>query len=129
MQSQFFDKIPLIIYTLNRLLESCNYIIEWNQKISSSQDYPMSSAGMQTMAASCMLIESIGEGIKAIDKHDSQFLEKNAPEIPWRNFVGIRNRIAHGYHELDEDIIFDVVKNEIPSLKNSILKLIQTLDH
>lgn len=129
MESQFFDKNNLINEILTRLLESCEYIIDWNKKIKSSEDYPASSDGMQTLAASCMLIESIGEGIKSIDKRDPNFLETNAHGIPWRDYVGIRNRIAHGYHEINEDIVFDVVKNDIPILKDTINKLLRLLNH
>lgn len=124
MESQFFESNIKIKEVLKRLLESCDFIIEWNQKIISAEDYLTSSAGVQTMAASCMLIESIGEGIKNIDKCNSEFLETNALDIPWRDYVGIRNRIAHGYHELDAEIIFDVSKNEIPVLKVNLLKLL-----
>lgn len=127
MESQFFENITKIKEVLKRLLESCDFIIEWNQNINSVEDYVTSSAGVQTMAASCMLIENIGEGIKNIDKINSEFLETNAPDIPWRDYVGIRNRIAHGYHELDAEIIFDVSKNEIPELKETLRKLLLLL--
>ena len=62
------------------------------------------------MAASCMLLEAIGEEVKSIDKRDSTFLETDTPEISWREYVGIRNTIAHGYHNLDADMIFETVK-------------------
>ena len=127
MALQYFDDVSKIKVILKRLIESCEFIIEWNQKISEADDYLISSAGVQTMAASCMLIESIGEGIKNIDKWNPDFLEENAPEVPWRDYVGIRNRIAHGYHELDADIIFDVSKNEIPVLKENLLNLLLSI--
>lgn len=128
MESQSFDKKNLIREILRRLCDSCDYIIEWNRPINSPDDYPISSSGMQILAASCMLIETIGEGIKSIDKRDSEFLETNSPDIPWRDYVGIRNRIAHGYHEIDESIVYDVVKNDIPELKNAIKELIRIIE-
>lgn len=36
--------------------------------------------------------------------------------------MGLRNHIAHGYFNLDADIIFDVAVNEIPALKTEFLK-------
>ena len=38
------------------------------------------------------------------------------PEIPWADVIGLRNHIAHGYFNIDEDIVFDVVKNDLPDL-------------
>ena len=128
MESQSFDEKKIIRETLKLLLESCEFLIEWNKSINTWQDYPISSSGMQTMAASCMLLETIGEEVKSIDKRDSIFLETNAPNIPWRDYVGIRNKIAHGYHNLDAEVIFETVKKDIPELKKSLEKLLKIIE-
>ena len=128
MESQYFDEKKIIRETLKLMLESCEFLIEWNKNINTWQDYPISSSGMKTMAASCMLLEAIGEEVKSIDKRDSTFLETNAPTIPWREYVGIRNKIAHGYHNLDAELIFETVKNDIPELKKSLEKLLVIID-
>lgn len=54
----------LITHIISQMIEACGLITSWNEKISSSDDYLTSPEGMQKMAASCMLIESIGEGVK-----------------------------------------------------------------
>ena len=38
------------------------------------------------------------------------------PEIPWIDVIGVRNHIAHGYFDIDGDIVFDIVKNNLGSL-------------
>lgn len=75
---------------------------------------------MKNLAASCMLIEAIGEGIKQIDKFTDSKLLIERPEIPWKDVIGIRNHIAHGYFDIDGDIVFDVVKNNLDSLQEAI---------
>lgn len=75
---------------------------------------------MQNLAASCMLIEAIGEGVKQIDKFTDSKLLIERPEIPWKDVIGIRNHIAHGYFDIDGDIVFDVVKNNLDSLQEAI---------
>lgn len=77
---------------------------------------------MQLLAANCTLITAIGEGINRINRVIPNFLESNFPEIPWHAIVGMRNHIAHGYFELDADIVFEAVKNAIPPLKEIIQK-------
>lgn len=64
--------------------------------------------------------EAIGEGIKQIDKITNSELLTERPEIPWQDFIGIRNHIAHGYFDIDGDILFDVVKNNLDSLLTAI---------
>lgn len=117
MVSAFFSEKDIAAHTLEQLAEACAHIIEWNTGTVCADDYLKSSAGMQKMAASCMLIESIGEGVKKLEKLMPGFLQENAPDVPWKNIKGLRDHIAHGYFNLDADIIFDVAVNEIPALK------------
>lgn len=93
---------------------------DWNSNIISSDDYYSSPDGMKNLAASCMLIEAIGEGIKQIDKITDGRLLVNRPEIPWKDVIGIRNHIAHGYFDIDGDMVLDVVKNDLDSLFEAI---------
>lgn len=93
---------------------------EWNSNIISSDDYYSSPDGMKNLAASCMLIEAIGEGVKQIDKITDGRLLVNRPEIPWKDVIGIRNHIAHGYFDIDGDMVLDVVKNDLDSLLEAI---------
>lgn len=89
---------------------------DWNADVKTVDDYYGSPDGMKNLAASCMLIEAIGEGVKQIDKLTSSCLLGERPEIPWIDVIGIRNHIAHGYFDIDGDIVFDVVKHELDEL-------------
>ena len=62
---------------------------------------------MKNLAASCMLIEAIGEGVKQIDKITDGKLLVKRPEIPWKDVIGIRNHIAHGYFDINAYIVGD----------------------
>lgn len=37
-------------------------------------------------------------------------------DMPWRRMRGMRNRIAHGYFQIDLDIIWDTIKDDMPEL-------------
>jgi uncharacterized protein with HEPN domain len=101
---------------------------EWNKDIVSSEDYYCSPDGMKNLAASCMMIEAIGEGVKQIDRiSNGNFLNTNCTDIPWQDIIGIRNHIAHGYFDIDGDIVFSTVKNDLESLKAAVEKLIKVL--
>ena len=100
---------------------------EWNNNVQSSDDYYCSPDGMKNLAASCMLIEAIGESNKQIDKITEGNLLAKRPEIPWKDVIGIRNHIAHGYFDIDGDMVFDVVKNDLDSLLEAIEYFIENL--
>ncbi len=75
---------------------------------------------MKNLAASCMLIEAIGESVKQIDKITEGNLLPLRPEIPWKDVIGIRNHIAHGYFDIDGDMVFDVIKNDLDTLLEAV---------
>lgn len=75
---------------------------------------------MKNLVASCMLIEAIGEGVKLIDRLTQSRLLIERPEIPWQDVIGIRNHIAHGYFDIDGDIVLDVIKNNLDDLLAAI---------
>ena len=51
----------------------------------------------------------------------------NYPEVDWKGAMGIRDIIAHHYFDIDETIVFDVVKNKLPGMLETINKMIEEL--
>ncbi|MEX2498924.1 MAG: DUF86 domain-containing protein [Wenzhouxiangellaceae bacterium] len=62
-------------------------------------------------------LEVIGEAAGRISRDSTEKL----PEIPWRKVTGMRHRLIHDYVEVDLELVWEVVQNEIPAL-------IKTLD-
>lgn len=46
------------------------------------------------------------------------------PETPWKQVKGMRNYIVHEYFQIDDVVIWDVVSNNLPELRNQIVKYI-----
>lgn len=47
----------------------------------------------------------------------------NYPDIPWGKISGLRNKIVHDYGNVELDIIYDTVMNNLPDLLNKIKTL------
>lgn len=117
MESQFSNSaIKHALNTLISIEETLNQLVEWNQDVQSSDYFACSKLGLQLLAADAMLISAIGEGIHNVNCKLPNFLESEFPEIPWREIVGMRNHIVHGYFDLNAEIVFDAIKNDIPTL-------------
>jgi len=65
-------------------------------------------------------IEIIGEAGNRILKKDSNFTIENAKRI-----IGTRNRIAHAYDNISDDMIWSIVINHLPKLKVEVLLLLE----
>jgi uncharacterized protein with HEPN domain len=62
-------------------------------------------AGEKTQDAVLMRLLALGEEIAHLS---DEFSEKH-PELHWYKIIGLRNRIAHGYFEVDKDVIWDTL--------------------
>jgi uncharacterized protein with HEPN domain len=127
MEFTSLDNRNRIKSILEQIKTAIGQLKEWNDEVKSSDDYYMSSSGMQKLAASCMLIEAIGEGIKQIDHITKGLLLPERPEIPWEDVMGIRNHIAHGYFDIDGDVIFTSVKNDLDPLEKALDYFLKTI--
>lgn len=117
----------LLYYSLKRIASTIERIINNSKTIDDSQYYVLSPAGMERLESTCMLLLAIGESIKGIDKMTRKQLLPNYPEVDWKGAMGIRDIIAHHYFDIDESIVFDVVKNKLPGMLETINKIIEEL--
>jgi uncharacterized protein with HEPN domain len=58
------------------------------------------------------LVEIVGEAATRIP----DTLQAAHPEIPWREIIGTRNRLIHGYDSIDHGILWDIVTGDFPEL-------------
>ena len=69
----------------------------------------------RTQQAVIMSLIIIGEAsTKVIDGY-AEFTEAH-PEVPWHSMRGMRNRIAHGYFDINLDVVWDTVQTALPEL-------------
>lgn len=66
-------------------------------------------------------IEIIGEAASKI----SEVTKLEYPDIPWQDIVGMRNRLIHGYFDVNVKLVWNTVKNNLPALIESLKEIIQ----
>ncbi len=52
--------------------------------------------------------------------------ERIAPGPDWRGFRGMGNILRHAYHRIDDELIWNTAKDELPSMKVAVLKALET---
>lgn len=112
---------------LQQIRESIRNLELWNEPYTDLNEMLSSPDGVKTLAADCMLIEAIGEGFRKIDERTCEQLLSSRPEIPWKGVKGMRNHIAHGYFDLNYEMIWDVVKNDLPPLRDAVEYFLENL--
>ena len=69
----------------------------------------------RTQQAVIMSLVIMGEAVtKLMDGH-AAFVEKHT-QVPWRSMRAMRNRMAHGYFEINLDVVWETVQTALPAL-------------
>lgn len=66
----------------------------------------------------------IGEAVQ----HLPEDLLERESGIPWERVVGMRNRLIHGYHEINMEVVWDTVQRDLPMLLAAVGRLLQKPD-
>ena len=128
MESAYSENLPLVHETLLNIKKAILMLQEWNKDVQSPDEWVSSPYGMKKLAGNCMLIETIGESVKKIEKRVGMEFLNQQPEIPWRDIMGMRNHIAHGYFDIDDSYVFSVIKNDLDPLLSAVEKLLELSD-
>ena len=100
---------------LNHILDSIKDI-EAHIKSFSKKKFLSS---VKTQDAVVRKLEIIGEATKHIPSN----LRKKYPEIPWKQIAGMRDRLIHVYFDVDLDLVWKILKTDLPKLKKQIEKI------
>ena len=65
-------------------------------------------------------IEIVGEAAGRV----TDGFRRRHPSIPWSQIVGLRNRISHGYDEIDRDRVWEIVQTDLPPLVREIEQIL-----
>ena len=67
------------------------------------------------------LVEIVGEAASRLLIED----QSRYPSIPWRDIVGMRNRLVHGYDAIDLDVLWDTVQIDLPQLIGELERILR----
>ncbi len=74
--------------------------------------------------ASIKQMEIIGEASNKISKD----LKSKFSEIEWVQIIGMRNVFAHEYFGIDSSLVWEIIKNDIPELKEKVENILKSIN-
>lgn len=110
-----YDK-ELACHILQQVLHSSETIAERFEPVQTTHDFTGTSGGMEKFDSICMLLITIGESLKNIDKITNGKLLPEYPQIEWKKVKGLRDIISHQYFDVNTEAIFDVCETKLPKL-------------
>ncbi len=76
-------------------------------------DFATFAANDCVKSAEAWKLVTIGEAVKNLPSS----VRKRYPHIPWSSMAKMRDRLAHGYFTIDDEVLWKVVQEELPALK------------
>ena len=105
---------------LRHMVDEINYLLDSSREI--SEERFMRDATLQR--AYTRSLEIIGEATKGLSE---EFRVKYS-EADWKGMTGMRDRLIHHYFGVDYEIVWDVIKNEIPKLKTQLQEILDQME-
>jgi len=105
---------------LDHMLEAIRLIRSYVEGFS-KEDF---LADKRTQQAVILNIVVIGEAATKLADEYPEFVA-HYPEVQWKSMRGMRNRMAHGYFDINLDIVWDTIWQSIPVLAQQIQKIRQ----
>ena len=87
-------------------------------------DFASFQRDQRTQDAVVRNLEIIGEAANQIRAMSPDFVDDH-PELPWIEMRGMRNKIIHGYFDVDWSVVWDTANNDLPGLKSLVERLLR----
>jgi len=110
--------MPLNENDLSFIMDIVDCIIDINEFTSGIQFYEFEKDKMRKLAVERQL-EVIGQAANKVSKETQDILKS----IPWKNIIGLRNKLAHDYGEILAERIWVISRNSIQELKDELEKI------
>lgn len=94
------------------------------QEFTTGLDFKAFAKDRKTVNAVVRSLEVMGEAAKRIPS----VLRAKHPKIPWKRMAGMRDKLIHEYSGVDLEIVWGVVKTELPPLKLLLEQMLQTIE-
>jgi len=78
----------------------------------------------KTQDAVVRQLEIIGEAATNLTRD----LRSKNPQVKWQFATAMRNRLIHGYFDIDAEIVWNTTQNDLPILKTEIEKILESLN-
>jgi len=118
----------LLVEKLKTLLEALERIPRRFADIAAPADFNSSDEGIDRMDAICMILIAAGEELKNIDRKTGGNLLSRYPGVRWRGAMGVRDVLAHGYFQVNAEQLFNICKNDIPAMIETVKTMIADIE-
>jgi uncharacterized protein with HEPN domain len=105
---------------LQHILEAIDNILEFTKK----EDFDSFSKTKVLQFAIIKNLEIIGEAANFL----TTGLRKRNDEVEWRDIIGFRHVLVHGYYQISNEIVWKTIENDLLPLKRKVLSILNEFE-
>lgn len=113
MENKDFARLKHMLDSTEAIL----FFVKGKRKTSLDKDRLLRSAVLREL-------EIIGEAANRI----SERTKKQFPHLPWKELIGMRNRLIHAYFDIDHDIVWKTVREYLPTFHKQLKKAVDSFE-
>jgi len=106
---------------LEHIAQAIRRAAEYVERLGSASAFRQSQRDQDAVIRN---IEIIGEAARHIQKNAPEFVTAH-PDLPWVEMRGMRNKMIHDYFDVDANVVWSTVKDDLPRLKQQIDDLLK----
>jgi len=106
------DDLDLVVRMLVEIDDALDFVRGYDRKRFIGDRRTRKSVGAS--------VQNVGESARHLSP---EFLRAH-PDIDWPHVVGMRNRIVHNYWDINYQVVWAVVRNELPPLRDALAPLV-----
>jgi uncharacterized protein with HEPN domain len=103
---------------IKHILTHCKNILQAKKRF--GDNFAVFNADIDYFNSVGMSLLQIGE----LANHLSDEFLTAHKDVPWKQVIGLRNRVVHGYGMLDKEVIWETVNSDIPVLQQKCKELV-----
>ena len=112
----------LVLSEIGQIIETIDVVLRRTKDVQILNDL-LSESGMILLDSVCMKLIAIGESVKKLDRLTNKDLLKNYPSVDWKGVMAMRDIIVHHYFEIDAEIVFQTIHDDLPLLRDVLLQV------
>ena len=113
----------LVLSEIGQIIETIDVVLRRTKDVQILNDFLLSESGMILLDSVCMKLIAIGESVKKLDRLTNKGLLKNYASVDWKGVMAMRDIIVHHYFEIDAEIVFQTIHDDLPLLRDVLLQV------
>lgn len=109
-------------------IDEMDLIEQMSRPIKNPNDFGTDLDGLTIFRACSMSLQYITENFVKIRNKMTESFFASYKQVPWHSVFGMRNSLSHEYVDIDDEAVFNTIREDLPILKATAQQIIEDIE-